>query len=101
MSILRRCTTIAATISSIATLVTVFWFDGPLLFVVWPGIIVIAGIYDRVGFHWDPRSRLLLLLPGFIVNVVLYTAGLVGISTLWRVTVGSPERPHEVAKKRG
>jgi hypothetical protein len=98
MKLLFRCTRAAAIVSATATLVSALALDGPLTFVIWPGLVTVDAVYRTFGFYWDhSRSVLLLLLPAFVLNTALYAGLFLAVSRLW--SIGDTESPPDASRK--
>jgi hypothetical protein len=98
MKLVFRCTRAAAIVSATATLASARTLDGPLTFVIWPGLVTVDAVYRTFGFYWDhSRSVLLLLLPSLVANTALYAGLFLAVARLW--TLGDPKNPPEASRK--
>jgi len=100
MRLLLRCSIAAAVFSAAAALGAVLTFAEPLAMLGWPGIIVMNKIYARFEFYASQSDSLLpWLLPGFLIDIALYTVLFFGIATLWRKLVPKSESRLEASRR--
>ena len=88
MRLLRRCAIAAAIVSTVAALGAVLTFNGPLAMLTWPGIIVMNKLLARFEIYAGGSNNLLpWLLPGFLIDIAVYTLAFFLLATMWRTLV--------------
>jgi hypothetical protein len=99
MRLLLRCLIASVVFSAAAVLVTALTFNGPLAMLGWPGIVLMDQVYSRFGIYVDnSKSLLLWLLPGFLIDVALYTVVIFVAAVLWRALFPKSETAPSVNK---
>ena len=65
----------------------------------WPGIVVMDEVYSRFGIYVDNSKSLLpWLLPGFLIDVALYTVVFLAGAVLWRTLFSKSETAPSINK---
>ncbi len=85
---LRRCAIAAVIVSTVAALGAVLTFNGPLAMLTWPGIIVMNKVLARFEIYAGGSNSLLpWLLPGFLIDIAVYTLAFFLLVTMWKTLV--------------
>jgi len=93
MKLLLRCLIASVVLLAIAGFGAALTFNAPLAMIGWPGLVLMNAIYAQFGIYVrDFKTLLPWLLPGFLVDVVLYTAVFFMVAKLWRTVNSKPVR---------
>jgi len=86
MKLLLKCVVASFVFCAFIGLVAALSFNGPLAMLGWPGLLIVNAVYARFGFYVrDFASMLPWLVPGLLLDVILYALLFWVLSVAWRV----------------